>query len=57
MRARAYAGPCSLGAVKKGRASWSDWVLVGHALEKARAIAMRNAGTPAPIGGGLCLRF
>jgi hypothetical protein len=39
--------------LKKGRASWSDWVLVGLALQEGRAIAMRNAGVSSPIGGAI----
>jgi hypothetical protein len=43
--------------LKKGRASWGDWVLVGHALLEGRAIAMSNAGTVSPVGGGYACAF
>ena len=38
--------------MKKIGGNWDDWKLVGAALLEGRAIAMRNAGTTTPIGGG-----
>ena len=38
--------------LKRGSKSWDDWKAVGHALLEGRAIAMRNAGTTSPSGGG-----
>ena len=37
--------------LKKGRANYDDWVLVGHALIEGRKVAMRNAGC-SPAGRG-----
>lgn len=37
---------------REGSKSWSDWVLVGHALLEGRTTAMRNAGTISPAGRG-----
>jgi hypothetical protein len=37
---------------ERGSKSWSDWVLVGHALLEGRTTAMRNAGTISPAGRG-----
>ena len=38
--------------LKKGRANYDDWVLVGHALIEGRKVAMRNAGCSSPAGRG-----
>ena len=38
--------------MKQSSGTWSDWVLVGHALIEGRAIAMRHAGTTSPAGRG-----
>ena len=38
--------------LKRSSKSWDDWKAVGHALLEGRAIAMRNAGTTSPSGGG-----
>ena len=36
--------------LKKGRANYDDWVLVGHALIEGRKVAMRNASCSSPAG-------
>jgi hypothetical protein len=38
--------------LKKGRANYDDWVLVGHALIEGRKVAMRNASCSSPAGRG-----
>ena len=45
-------GKAAWSRLKQGSGSWSDWVLVGHALIEGRAIAMRHAGTTSPAGRG-----
>ena len=45
-------GKAAWARLKQGSKSWSDWVLVGYALQEGRAIAMRNAGTTSPAGRG-----
>jgi hypothetical protein len=45
-------GKAAWARLKQGSKSWSDWVLVGYALQEGRAIAMRNAGTTSPSGRG-----
>ena len=43
-------GKAAWSRLKQGSGTWSDWVLVGHALIEGRAIAMRHAGTTSPAG-------
>ena len=50
-------GKAARSRLKQGSGSWSDWVLVGHALIEGRAIAMRHAGTTSPAGRGYFRRF
>ena len=50
-------GKAAWARLKQGSKSWSDWVLVGHALLEGRAIAMRYAGTVEPVGGGYSNAF
>ena len=45
-------GKAAWSRLKQGSGTWSDWVLVGHALIEGRAIVMRHAGTTSPAGRG-----
>jgi hypothetical protein len=45
-------GKAAWSRLKQGSGTWSDWVLVGHALIEGRTVAMRHAGTTIPAGRG-----